>query len=116
MTQQTDWKEWLTLIAALTLIVAVVIPFAQKKYDEWKSKTSFHLYLKKYFGLIYQILTYDKIDYTKPSIKDDPEKAKLTFDEFIVQFEKDFKEHQNTLQTRVAFTLLFNLQNLFFVT
>lgn len=115
MTQQIDWNKWLTLIAALTVVVAVVIPFAQKKYDEMKSKISFHLYLKKYFGILFNILTYDKIEYTRPSIKDDPEKLSFTFLEFLRQFETDFKEHQNTLQTRVAFSIVLNLQNLLFV-
>ncbi len=115
MIQQIDWNKWLTLIAALTVVVAVVIPFAQKKYDEMKAKISFHLYLKKYFGILFNILIYDKIEYTRPSIKDDPEKLLFTFLEFLRQFETDFKEHQNTLQTRVAFSIVFNLQNILFV-
>jgi len=115
MTQQIDWNKWLTLIAALALIAAVFIPFTQKKYDEWKAKISFKLYLKKYFGVLFNILSYDKIDYTKPSIKDDPEKLNLSFTDYITQFELDFKEHQNTVQYRVAFSILFNLQNLYFV-
>ena len=115
MTQHDDWNKWLTLIAAFTVIVAIVIPFAQKKYDEMKAKISFHLYLKKYFGILFNILTYDEIEYTRPSIKDDSEKSTLTFLEFLRQFESDFKEHQNTLQTRVAFSIVFNLQNLLFV-
>lgn len=115
MTQQIDWNKWLTLIAALTVVVAVVIPFAQKKYDEMKAKISFHLYLKKYFGILFNIVTYDKIEYTRPSIKDDPERLSLTFLEFLRQFETDFKEHQSSMQTRVAFSIVFNLQNLLFV-
>lgn len=112
--QQIDWNKWLTLIAALALIAAIIIPFIQKKYEERKAKTSFQMYLKKYFGVLLNILTYDKIDYTKPSIKDSPEKIHLTFDEYIRTFEKDFKEHQKVGQFRVAFSIILNLQNLLY--
>ncbi len=110
-----DWNEWLTVIAALALIVAIVIPFAQKKYEAWKSKISFNLYLKKYFGILFNALTYDRIEYTKPSIKDSPEKVELFLLDYLLEFEKDFKEYQNVAQYRIAFTIVFNLQNLFFV-
>jgi hypothetical protein len=60
-------------------------------------------------------LTYDVIEYHVPSIKDDPEKINLTLPEFLNRFEKDFKEHQNTVQFRVSFAVLFNLQNFFSV-
>lgn len=72
------------------------------------------MYLKKYIGVLNNALTYDQIEYTKPSIKDNPEKLSLTFKEYILVFEKDFKEHQNTLQFRIAFFTVFNLQNLLF--
>jgi len=113
--EQIDWNKWLTIIAALALISAILIPLIQKKYEERKSKKSFQMYLKKYFGILLNILTYDKIEYTIPSIKDNPEKTNLTFIEYIRTFEKDFNENQNTVQTRIAFSLIFNLQNLLFV-
>lgn len=115
MTELIDWNKWLTLLATLTLLAAVAIPFTQKKYEEWKAKISFNLYLKKYFGLLFNILTYDKIEYTVPSIKDDPEKLLFAFSEYLKQFEVDFKNHQNTVQFRVAFSVVLNLQNLLFV-
>lgn len=73
------------------------------------------MYLKKYFGILYNVLTYDKFEYAKPSIKDIPEKLQLTFDEYIKLFEKDFKEHQNTIQPRVALLIILNLQYLLIV-
>lgn len=44
---KSDWNIWFLLIAVLTLIAAVIIPFVQKKYEERKSKFGFHLYVKK---------------------------------------------------------------------
>ncbi|MBP0903107.1 hypothetical protein ACFSKN_14125 [Mariniflexile gromovii] len=109
-------NEILTLtIAIVAVIVSVATPFAQRKYEEWKARISFKLYIKKYLGVLFNILTYDKIEYHIPSIKDDPEKIHLTLPEFLNRFEKDFKEHQNTVQYRVAFAVLLNLQNLFSV-
>jgi hypothetical protein len=109
-------NEILTLtIAIIAVVVSIATPFAQKKYEEWKARISFKLYLKKYLGVLFNILTYDKTEYHVPSIKDNPEKISLTFPEYLKQFEKDFKEHQNTVQYRIAFSLLFNIQNLFSV-
>ncbi len=113
--QQIDWNKWLTLIATLALFVAILIPLIQKKYEERKAKTSFQMYLKKYFGILFNILTYDKIEYTKPSAKDSPEKLQLSFGDYINKFEIDLKENRNTVQFRVAFSIIFNLQNLLFV-
>jgi hypothetical protein len=113
--EQIDWNKWLTIIAALALISAILIPLIQKKYEERKSKKSFKMYLKKYFGIINNILTYDKIEYTIPSIKDNLEKSSLTFIDYVKTFENDFNGNHNTVQTRIAFTLIFNLQNLLFV-
>ena len=110
-----DWNKWITIIALLALFASVGIPIAQKKYEEWKARISFKLYLKKYFGVIFNILTYDKIEYTNPSTKDDPEKLKLDLLSFLTHFEADFREYQNTLQYRIAFSLLLNLQSLFMV-
>jgi hypothetical protein len=110
-------NEILTLtIAIIAVIVSVATPFAQRKYEEWKARVSFKLYIKKHLGVLFNILTYDKIEYNIPSIKDKPEKIHLTLPEFLNRFEKDFKDHQNTVQYRVAFTIILNLQNLFSVT
>lgn len=107
-------NEILTLtIAIIAVIVSVATPFAQRKYEEWKARISFKLYIKKYLGVLFNIMTYDKIEYHVPSIKDNPEKINLTLPEYIKRLEKDFKEHQNTVQYRVAFAILFNIQNFF---
>ena len=107
-------NEFLTLVIAIIAVVfSIATPFAQRKYEEWKARISFKLYLKKYLGVLFNILTYDKMEYHVPSIKDDPEKLNLTLPEYLTRFEKDFREHQNTVQYRVAFAVLFNIQNLF---
>ncbi|GEL09470.1 hypothetical protein SAMN05192550_1529 [Flavobacterium glycines] len=109
-------NEKLTLtIAIIAVVVSVVTPFAQRKYEEWKARISFKLYLKKYLGVLFNILTYDKIEYHIPSIKDNPEKSNLTLPDYIKRFEQDFAENQNTVQYRIAFAILFNIQNLFSV-
>jgi hypothetical protein len=51
-----------------------------------------------------------------PSIKDNVTKSKLRLTDYLIRFIKDFKEHQNTLQPRLAFPLLMNLQNPLMVT
>lgn len=102
-------------IAIIAVVVSIATPFAQRKYEEWKSRTSFRLYLKKYLGVLFNILTYDKIEYHVPSIKDNPEKISLTLPAYLKRLEKDFKENQTTVQYRVSFAILFNIQNLFSV-
>ena len=114
-TVPVDWNKWLTFIAALTLVAAVIIPFTQKKYEEWKAKTSFNLYLKKFFGVLFNALTYDKIEYALPSVSNNPEKQKLLLGDYMFEFEKDLKLNQSTNQYRVAFAIVYNLQNLFLV-
>ena len=52
-----DWNIWFLFIAVLSLISAVLIPFAQKKYEESKSKYAFHLYVKKKIGIVFYLLT-----------------------------------------------------------
>ena len=59
MNQQIDWNKWLTFIAALALLAAIIIPYILKIYEQWKAKISFQMYLKKYFGILYNVLTYD---------------------------------------------------------
>lgn len=109
-----DWNIWFLTIAVLSLIAAVIIPFAQKKYEESKSKYAFHLYVKKKFGLIFNMLTYDL--YTYKQIKDaqNLDNLTLTFDKIIYRFEKEYKENKNTIHPLFAFGILFNFQDLLF--
>lgn len=109
-----DWNVWFLLIAVLTLITAVIIPFAQKKYEERKSKFGFHLYVKKKLGIVWNILTYDKLEYKQPRSAEKMDNELLTFDKLIYKFEKDFKENKNTIHPLFAFGIIFNLQNLLF--
>lgn len=109
-----DWNIWFLLIAFLTLIAAVTIPFAQKKYEERKSKFGFHLYVKKKLGIVWNLLTYDKLEYKEPRSAEMMDDELLTFDKLIYKFEKDFKENKNTIHPLLAFGIIFNLQNLLF--
>lgn len=82
-------NEIITLIIAIVaVVVSVATPLAQKKYEEWKARISFKLYIKKYLGVLFNIITYDKIEYHIPCIKDDPEKLNLTLPEYLNRFEK----------------------------
>lgn len=109
-----DWNIWFLTVAVLSLIAAVIIPFAQKRYEESKSKYAFHLYVKKKFGLIFNMLTYDS--YTYKHIKDSQnlDNLNLTFDQIIYRFEKDYNENKNTIHPLFAFGILLNFQNLLF--
>lgn len=109
-----DWNVWFLLIAILTLITAVIIPFAQKKYEERKSKFGFHLYVKKKLGIVWNLLTYDKLEYKQPRSAEKMDDELLTFDKLIYKFEKDFKKNKDTIHPLFAFGIIFNLQNLLF--
>lgn len=113
-TDKVDWNVWFLLIAVLTLIAAVVIPFAQKKYEERKSKFGFHLYVKKKLGIVWNLLTYDKLEYKQPKSAKKMDDELLTFDKLIYKFEKDYKDNKNTIHPLFAFGVIFNLQNLLF--
>jgi len=109
-----DWNVWFLAVAVLSLIAAVILPFAQKKYEESKSKYAFHLYVKKKFGIIFNMLTYDL--YTYKHIKDaqNLDNLNLTFDNIIYRFEKDYKENKNSIHPLFAFGVLLNFQDLLF--
>jgi len=107
-----DWDGWVLLVAVLALIASVIIPFAQKKYEEYRAKRNFQYYLKKQIGLILNLLTSERLEYHEPSVKNDPKKDYLLIKEFISALQSDFKEHKNTVQPRVIFMLLMNVQKL----
>lgn len=112
MTQPPDWNKWLTLIAVLTLVAAVIIPFAQKRYEEYRTKRSFQFYFRKQLGIVLNLLTSERIEYIKPSIKANPEKKHLSPTDFTKRLEVDFKEHKAAIQPKIIFTMLMNLQKL----
>jgi hypothetical protein len=87
---KVDWNSWFLLIAVLSLIAAVIIPFAQRKYEERKSKYGFHLYIKKKIGIIWNMLTYDRFEYKQPTTTESMDDLLLTFDQLINLFEKDY--------------------------
>jgi hypothetical protein len=109
-TTKFDWEPYVLIVATLSLLAAVIIPFAQKWYEEYRTKRSFQFYFKKQLGIILNLLTSDKIEYVKPSVKDNPEKQYLTPTEFSRKLEADFKEHKEAVQPRTIFSLLLNLQ------
>ncbi|VXB59133.1 conserved hypothetical protein [Flavobacterium sp. 9R] len=109
-TNKFDWEPYVLIVATLSLVAAVIIPFAQKWYEEFRTKRSFQFYFKKQLGIILNLLTTQKIEYIKPSVKDNPEKQYLTPTEFSRKLEADFKEHKEALQPRTIFSLLMNLQ------
>ena len=100
------------VVAVLTLIASVIIPFAQKKYEEFRTKRNFQYYLKKQIGLVLNLLTSLKLEYVEPSVKNDPRQELLLIKDFIIKLKSDFKEHKNSVQPRVIFTLLMNVQKL----
>lgn len=112
--KKVDWNIWFLLIAVLTLITAVVIPFAQKKYEERKSKFGFHIYVKKKLGIVWNLLTYDQFEYKQPKSAEEMVDEILTFHKLMCKFEKYYKEHKNTIHPLFAFGIIFNLQNLLF--
>jgi hypothetical protein len=105
-----NWNLLTLVVAILTLITAAILPFAQKKYEERKAKTSFRLYLKEQLGYLFSLITYDKIEYSKPTISDNFSKEPIILVEFAKRLKSDFSEQQNSLQPRVLFHFLNNLQ------
>jgi len=106
------WEPWVLFVAILALIASVVIPFAQKKYEEIRTNRNFTYYLKKQIGLILSQLTSVKLEYIEPSVRNEPQKELLSINDFIVKLKSDFNEHKNTVQPKVIFTLLMNVQRL----
>lgn len=107
-----DWNPWVLLVATLSLIVAVILPFAQKRYEEFRTKRNFQYYLKKQIGLVLNILTSQKLEYVEPSVKNNPKKELLYIKDFILKMKSDYDEHKNAVQPRVIFMLLMNIQRL----
>jgi hypothetical protein len=109
-----DWNVWFLLIAVLTLIAAVLIPFLQKKYEERKSKYGFHLYVKKRLGIVWNLLTYDNFEYKEFKDKDTLESLVMTFDKLIYHYENDYNRNKNTIHPLFAFGIILNFQNMLF--
>ncbi|SHM36851.1 hypothetical protein SAMN05444275_11277 [Myroides odoratimimus subsp. xuanwuensis] len=107
-----NWEPWVLLVAILTLIASVIIPFAQKKYEEFRAKRNFQYYLKKQIGLVLNHLTTTKVEYIEPSVRNEPKKEYLLIKDLIIKIKKDFTEHKNTFQPRVIFMMQMNIQNM----
>jgi hypothetical protein len=110
--KKIEWEPYFLIIATLTLVSAVIIPLAQKKYEEYRAKRNFKIYFKKQLGLVFNFLTSQKIEYSEPSIKKNPEKKHLEISDFLKKFNKDIKEYKNAVQPKIIFTLIMNLQNM----
>ncbi|WP_316832802.1 hypothetical protein [Pedobacter aquatilis] len=107
-----DWEPWVLLVAVLSLFAAVIIPFAQKRYEEYRTKRNFQYYLKKQIGLILNLITTEKLEYVEPSVKNEPKKEFFYINDYIKKIKSDFQEHKNTIQPRIIFMLLMNIQKL----
>ncbi len=105
-----NWNLLTLIVAMLSLIAAAILPFAQKKYEEKRAKFNFKLYTKEQLGYLFNLVTYDKIDYMKPTISDNPTKEGITFVEMARRVRDDFKTHQNSIQPRILFHFIMNLQ------
>jgi len=105
-----NWNLLTLIIASLSLIAAVILPFAQKKYEESKARFSFRMYIKEKVGYLFNLVTYDKIEYIKPTISDNILKELVTFSQLARRIRDDFKEYQNSLQPRLLFHFISNLQ------
>ena len=106
-----NWEPYILLIATLTLIAAILIPFVQKKYDEYRTKRSFKMYFKNQIGFILNYLIIEKIECQESSINKTITKEKLELSEFLKRYENDFKHHKDAVQPEIILTLLINLQN-----
>ena len=49
-TTKFDWEPFVLIVATLSLLAAVIIPFAQKWYEQYRTKRSFQFYFKKQLG------------------------------------------------------------------
>jgi hypothetical protein len=107
-----DFEPYVLIMAALSLIAAVIIPFAQKKYEEIRTKRSFQFYFRKQLGLILNLLESEQIEYIKPGIKDAPEKEFIAPVEFSRRLELDVQQHKEAGQPKTIFVLLMNLQKM----
>ncbi|MDI1321982.1 MAG: hypothetical protein PSV36_04490 [Algoriphagus sp.] len=110
--QDYSWEPYVLIVASLSLFAAVIIPFAEKKYEERKTKKNFRLYIKKQLGEIYNFLIVEKIDYHDMSIKNNPTKNQISLLEFTKRINQDFTEHKNSVQPRIIFSLLINIENI----
>lgn len=111
-TNKINWEPWVLIVAILTLIASIIIPFAQKKYEEFRAKRNFQYYLKKQIGLLLNHLTTSKIEYLEPGVRNDPKKEYLLIKDLIIKIKNDFAKHKNIVQPRVNFMLQINIQNM----
>lgn len=111
-TNKIGWEPWVLLVAILTLIASVIIPYAQKKYEEFRAKRNFQYYLKKQIGLVLNHLTMSKLEYIEPSVRNEPKKEYLLINDLILKIKDDFSKHKNTVQPRVIFMMMLNVQNM----
>ncbi len=102
---------YLFLIVALILIAAMIIPFVQKKIDDYRIKRSFKMYFKNQMGFILNYLTSEKIVYQESGLNEKITKEKIELSEFLKRYENDFKHQKDAVHPVIIFTLLINLQN-----
>ena len=110
--QYINWSPWVLLIATLSLLAAVLIPFIQEYIKQKKDKESFEIFIKKKIGNILNLITGETIEYHEPSVKNDIVKEQLDIRTLCKRIKIDHEKHKSSVQPRIIFTQLMNIQNL----
>lgn len=111
--QYINWSPWVLLVATLSLIAAVIIPFIQRILEQKKTKNSFQIYLKKQLGNVFNLMTSEKVEYHEPSVKNKVEKELIDLKTACDKILQDYENHKSAVQPKIIFTMLMNIQNLF---
>lgn len=111
--QYINWSPWVLLVATLSLIAAVIIPFIQKILEQKKTKNGFQFYLKKQLGNVFNLMTSEKIEYHEPSVKNKIEKELLDLKTACKKVLQDYESHKSAVQPKIIFMMLMNIQSLF---
>jgi len=110
--QYIDWSPWVLLIATLSLAAAVLIPLIQEIIKQKRDKESFEIFVKKKIGAILNQITGETIDYHEPSVKNEIVKEQISLKALCSKIKLDHEKHKSTVQPRIIFTQLMNIQNL----
>lgn len=107
---EINWNLLTLIVAVLSLIAAAILPFAQKKYEESKAKFNFRIYVKHQLAYLFNLATYDKIDYIKPANNLEVIKLPVTFRELTKYIRDDFTAFAISQEPILLFQYTLNLQ------